>query len=61
MIKILLSMIGSNDCSVENPGAILSILKEIRFDKVCLLYNHDKYLKAASDIFKYCQKYYPGI
>ncbi|MFH2026865.1 MAG: sigma-54 dependent transcriptional regulator [bacterium] len=61
MTKVLLSMIGSNDCSVEKPGAILSILKEIRFDKVYLLYNHDKYLKAASDIFKYCQKYHPEI
>jgi len=54
-------MIGNNDCNIERPGAILSILQEIRFDKVYLLYNHDKYLKAASDILKYCSKYYPGI
>jgi len=60
--KILLSFIGNNDCcGAENPGAILSILKEIAFDRLYILYNNEKYLKPASDILNYCRKTYPNL
>ena len=62
MKKILLTFIGNNDCYTgERPGVILSVLKEMSFDKVYLLYNSDKYLKPASDILKYCRKHHPEV
>ncbi len=59
MKKILLTFIGNNDCHInEKSGAIISILHEEQFDIVYLLYNNEKYLKAASDILQYCKKKY---
>ncbi|MDM8521964.1 sigma-54 dependent transcriptional regulator [Desulfococcaceae bacterium HSG8] len=61
-MKILLTFIGDNDCYPnENPGAILSILLQEKFDKVCLFYNHDRYLKPADAIMRYCEKHFPGL
>ena len=61
-MKILLTFIGNNDCYIdEKPGAILSILKEIEFDKLYILYNSEKYLKPASDILRYCRKNHPQL
>jgi len=61
-MKILLTFIGNNDCYIdEKPGAILSILKEIKFDKLYILYNNEKYLKPASDILRYCRKNHPRV
>ncbi len=61
-MKILLSFIGDNDCYPnEKPGAILAILHQSQFNKVCLLYNHEKYLKAASEILSYCAKHFPKL
>jgi len=59
MEKALLTFIGNNDCLSDRPGAILTVLENQRFDKVFLLYNHDKYLEAATRIFKYCREKYP--
>ncbi len=60
MKKILLTFIGNNDCrGQKKPGAILSILQEIQFDVVYLLYNHEKYLKPASDILQFCRDHHP--
>ena len=61
MKKILLTFIGNNDCyGTEKPGAILTILDEMNFDSVYLLYNNEKYLKPASDILRFCQKHFPN-
>jgi DNA-binding NtrC family response regulator len=63
MKKILLSFIGNNDCYLnENKkGAILSILENMTFDDLYILYNHDKYLQYASEILMYCKKNYPAL
>ncbi|MFQ5638808.1 MAG: RNA repair transcriptional activator RtcR family protein, partial [bacterium] len=61
-MKILLSFIGNNDCYPnEKPGAILAILHQRPFDKIYLLYNHEKYLKPASEILSYCAKHFPKL
>lgn len=61
-MKILLSFIGDNDCYPnEKPGAVLAILHQSQFDKVCLFYNHEKYLKPASEILSYCAKHFPKL
>ncbi len=61
-MKILLSFIGNNDCYIdEKSGAILSILEEIKFDKLYIFYNNEKYLKPASDILRFCRKHYPQM
>ena len=61
-MKILLTFIGDNDCNIkEKPGAILSILKKLEFDKLYILYNHDRYLKPASEILLYCRKHFPNL
>ena len=54
-MKVLLTFIGNNDCYPdEKPGAILTILDQRKFDKVCLFFNDEKYLKPASQILQYC-------
>ncbi len=59
-MKILLSFIDENDCDpFERKGAILSILINRHFNKVYLLYNKAKYLKPASEIYRYCEQYFP--
>ncbi len=61
-MKILLSFIGNNDCyPEEKKGAILSILQQKKFDKLYLLYNHEKYLKPASKILLYCKEHFPYL
>lgn len=61
-MKILISFIGNNDCyPEEEKGAILSILQQKRFDKLYLLYNHEKYLKPASKILLYCKDHFPYL
>lgn len=60
--KIFLSFIGNNDCfGAEKPGAILSVLKKKSFDKLYILYNHEKYLIPASIILEYCRITYPTL
>lgn len=62
MDNILLTFVGENDrYPFEHPGAILTILEDHKFDKVYLLYDSDRYLKAASDILKYCKQNYPKL
>lgn len=60
MKKILLSFIGNNDCNLAEgkPGAIVSILQQMAFDKLYILYNSDRYLPFASEILLYCRKHY---
>lgn len=62
-MKILLTFIGNNDCYINDgrKGAIVSILEKEEFNKVYILYTKEIYLKPASDILKYCQKYLPEI
>lgn len=61
-MNIFLSFIGNNDCyPFEKPGAVLTVLADGNFDRVFLLYNAEKYLEAASEIRKYCRKYFPGL
>lgn len=61
MEKILISFIGNNDCllSENKQGAIISILHELEFDKVYLIYSHSKYLPFASEILLYCRRHFP--
>ncbi|GAB1468242.1 hypothetical protein MASR2M64_09530 [Candidatus Cloacimonadota bacterium] len=63
MKKILLSFIGNNDCLLEQgkEGAIISILKELSFDKLYILYNSEDYLPYASQILLYCKKHFPKL
>ncbi len=61
-MKIFISFIGNNDCDpFKNPGAILSVLEQMQFDVACLLYNHEKYLKPAGEITRYCAERYPDL
>jgi len=61
-LKILISFIGNNDCfTPEKPGAILSILEKMAFDKLYILYNSEKYLRPASAILEYCRQKYPNM
>lgn len=61
-MKILLTFIGNNDCyPFERSGPILTIFQNTQFDKVYLLYNDEKYLRYASDILRYCNKFFPDI
>ncbi len=61
-MKILISFIGNNDCFPnEKSGAILTVLENHKFDKLYLLYNHEKYLKPASEILAFCRKNYPKL
>ncbi len=60
--NILISFIGNNDCDApEKPGAILSILEKLPFDRLYILYNHEKYLRPASAILEYCRQNYPRM
>ncbi|MGE0084503.1 MAG: RNA repair transcriptional activator RtcR family protein [Desulfococcaceae bacterium] len=59
-MNIFLSFIGNNDCyPLEKTGAILTVLAEGNFDRAYLLYNHEKYLKPAEEIRKYCRIHFP--
>lgn len=61
-MHIFLSFIGNNDCHLpEKDGAIISILKQIKFNKVYLLYNHERYLKHGNDIIQYCKVNFPHL
>lgn len=61
-MKILLTFIGNNDCYPnEKPGAVLSILSQVQFDKVYLFYNNDRFLKSASELNKYCKTHFPTV
>ena len=61
-MKILLTFIGNNDCFPnEKPGAILSVLRQIRFDKMYLLYNHERYLKPAAEVRRYCEIHFSKL
>jgi two-component system response regulator PilR (NtrC family) len=61
-MKILLTFIGNNDCDPDkSPGAILSILRQRRFDRVYLLYNKDSYLKPGAEILRWCQSHFPDM
>lgn len=60
--SVFLSFIGNNDCHPEeSPGAVLTILEQVRFDAVYLLQNHDRYLKPAADIIRYCRRHFPDL
>jgi len=60
-MDILLTFIGNNDCLLpEKSGPIIGILENRSFDKVYLLYNHEKYLASASRILQYVNKKYPS-
>jgi len=63
MKKILLSFIGNNDCLLASgkEGAIISILRVMAFDRLYILYNHDRYLQFASEILVYCRKHFPQL
>jgi|GEM_PF-3691420 len=51
MTSILLTFIGNNDFYPdESPGAIISILRQRKFDRMYLLYNKDNYLEAGEKI-----------
>jgi len=61
-MDILLTFVGNNDCYLpDKPGPIIGILERREFQKVYLLYNHEKYLSAASQILKYAAKHFPEI
>ena len=61
-MKIFISFIGNNDYDpFKNPGAILSVLEQRQFDVACLLYNHEKFLKPAGEITRYCAERYPDL
>lgn len=60
--SILLSFIGNNDCQPRtSPGAILRILEGMAFDRVYLLYNHERYLEPAAELTEYCRNRFPDI
>jgi DNA-binding NtrC family response regulator len=63
MRQVLLSFIGNNDCylSEGKEGAILSILKEIPFDALYILFNKESYLEHAYEIRDYCRRRYPRL
>ncbi len=63
MNKVLISFIGNNDCflSENRNGAIISILHQLSFDKLYILYNHSRYLHYASEILLYCRKHFPKM
>ncbi len=61
-MKILLSFIGNNDCRpFEKPGPLITALHEVALDRLCLLYNHDRYLKPAQEIFRYAREHFPAL
>jgi DNA-binding NtrC family response regulator len=60
--QVLLSFIGDNDCFPnESPGAIVSILHQMPFNDVFLLYNNNRYLKPATEIVEYCKRHFPKM
>lgn len=61
-MNILLTFVGNNDCYLpDKPGPIIGILERREFQKVYLLYNHEKYLPAASQILKYVNNHFPEV
>ncbi len=60
-MKIILTFIGDNDCHPERPGPVLSVLDQQSFDKLCILYNHERYLKPAAHISAHCQRQFPKM
>ncbi len=63
MYKVLISFIGNNDCYLKDnkPGAIVSLLHKVPFDKVYLLYNKNSYLIYGEEIKSYCHRFFPKI
>lgn len=63
-MKILITFIGNHDPFAdgkENPGPILSILTKRKFDKLYLLFNHDRYWDSLIQTQEYCNRHYPDM
>ncbi len=61
-MKILLTFIGNNDSYPdESPGAIVSVLRQRKFDRMYLLYNKDNYLEAGDRIRLWCKINFPDM
>jgi hypothetical protein len=70
--RILLTWVGARDPSwtnpttrKEEPGPILSLLRDLPFDIVYLLFNLDSdkedFPKRATDVLRLCQRYFPAV
>lgn len=63
-MKILLSFIGNHDPYANKEkslGPILSILQKRKFDKLYLLFSHDRYWKSLNETHAYCNLNYPSM
>ena len=72
-MDVLLTWVGSRDPywtnrrtgKANDPGPILSLLKHRKFDVVYLLFNlysaHDDYRQRATQVQRYCQRYFPRV
>lgn len=72
-MDVLLTWVGSRDPywtnrrtgKANDPGPILSLLKHRKFGVVYLLFNlyspHDDYRHRATQVQRYCQRYFPTV
>ncbi len=63
MKRVLLSFIGNNDCylSEGKEGAIVSILRNRKFDALYILFNKESYLEHAYEIRDWCKRFLPSL
>ena len=63
MKRVLLSFIGNNDCylSEGKEGAIVSILRNRKFDALYILFNKESYLENAYEIRDWCKRWLPSL